>query len=62
VVFLYLKINKGELMNTGGSFEIVDGKRVLKHQTNQQPTMLHSEKIAAANPKTPAKNKKAGDK
>lgn len=49
-------------MNTGGSFEIVDGKRVLKHKTNQQPIMLHSEKIAAANPKTPAKNKKAGEK
>ncbi len=50
-------------MNTGGSFEIVDGKRVLKYRTNQQSTMLHSEKIAAAKPKQPAKdNKKAGDK
>jgi len=45
-------------MNKGGSFEIVDGKRVLKHQTNQQPTMLHSEKIAAANSKAPAKKVK----
>ena len=47
-------------MNTGGSFEIKDGKRVLKQKTKPQATMLHNEKIAAANPKPPAKTKKAG--
>ncbi len=49
-------------MNTGGSFEIKDGKRILKQQTKPQATLLHSEKIAAANPKSPAKTKSAGDK
>ncbi len=50
-------------MNSGGSFEIVDGKRVLKQKTQPQATLLHSEKVAAANPKPPAKKqKKAGDK
>jgi len=49
-------------MNTGGSFVIKDDKRVLKEQTKPQATLLHSEKIAAANPKSPAKTKTAGDK
>jgi len=49
-------------MNSGGSFEIVDGERVLKQQTKPQATMLHSEKVAAAKPKPPAKSKKVGDK
>ena len=43
-------------MNTGGSFVIKDGNRILKHRTNQQSTMLHSEKIVAAKiPLTPKK-------
>lgn len=49
-------------MNTGGSFVIEDGQRVLKQQTKPQVTMSHSDKIAAENPKPPAKTKKAGDK
>jgi hypothetical protein len=40
-------------MNTGGSFVIEDGKRVLKEQTKQQATLSHSEKVAAVNIKTP---------
>lgn len=51
-------------MNTGGSFVIEDGKRVLKEQTKQQATLSHSEKISAANIETPAikKPKKTGVK
>lgn len=54
-------------MNIGGSFEIKDGKRVLKHQTKQQNIMLHEQKIAAAIGKVPAvksrkTNKPAEDK
>lgn len=51
-------------MNTGGSFVIEDGKRVLKEQTKQQATLSHSEKVAAANIKTPVIKtpKKAGIK
>jgi hypothetical protein len=40
-------------MNTGGSFVLKDGKRVLKEQTKTQATLSHNEKIAAATPKTP---------
>ena len=46
-------------MNTGGSFVLEDGKRVLKHKTKQQGTMLHSEKVAVANSKVPEKTEKA---
>ena len=48
-------------MNTGGSFVIEDGNRVLKQQTTPQATMSHSDKIAAANPKPPANTKKVGE-
>jgi hypothetical protein len=40
-------------MNTGGSFVLENGKRVLKQQTKTPATLTHSEKIAAATPKTP---------
>lgn len=40
-------------MNIGGSFALENGKRVLKEQTKTQATLSHSEKIAAATPKTP---------
>jgi hypothetical protein len=45
-------------MNTGGSFVIEDGKRVLTQHTRSQATMSHRDKIAAANPKPPANTKK----
>ena len=42
-------------MNTGGSFVIEGGERILKHRTQQKKTMLHSEKMAAVVSQSTAK-------